>query len=581
MDSVDRHRFLVRHFRPYWRWMAAGIACGLAAIAGSIGLMAVSGWFISAAALAGISLSAAPLFNFFFPSIGVRLFALLRTGARYGERILSHSATFRILEGLRIWFYTKIEPLAPARLMRHRSGDLLNRIVDDIDALDNLYLRVLSPTVVAVIIAPAVTFFLWIFSPAIALAAFCLLAAAGVLVSLIAARRGGPIGKDISARTAMMRIRIVDGLQGVSELLVFGGESRQLEKIRRSSLGLIADQRRMSRISGVSAALLTLFSGLAVAATLYFGASLVYRGTLAGENLALTVFAVMAAFEAAAPLPGAFQYLGRTREAGKRLLEIVETEPEVVFTDRSPQGVDGYDLALEGVCFKYSETGPVALKDVDLVVSHGERVGILGATGCGKSTLVNLLVRFWDPTTGRITLGGKDIRTLGETELRAVYSVVPQQPHLFNGSLRENLLLADSRASERDMLSALDAARLGDFVSGLPRGLDTLIGEAGKRISGGQARRLAVARAVLRDAPVWILDEPTEGLDRNTKRDLLGSLDGLTRERTLLLITHRLTDLDRLDRIVIFDRGRIVEQGTPAELAATGGRYATLAASLF
>jgi ATP-binding cassette subfamily C protein CydC len=286
--------------------------------------------------------------------------------------------------------------------------------------------------------------------------------------------------------------------------------------------------------------------------------------------------AVLAAFEAVAPLPAAFQYLGRTREAGRRLLEVVESPPAVVFPPDGAPPPARWDVAFEGVGFAYPPQGPPVLTDVSFSVPQGARLAVLGPTGAGKSTLGHLLVRFWDPSTGCIRLGGRDLRHLPEVHLRRSIAVVAQQPHLFNASIRENLHLAAPDAPEAHLWEALAAAELADFVRGLPWGLDTWVGEGGGLISGGQARRLALARAVLQAAPVWLLDEPTEGLDRATETRLLERVLGLTQGRTVLLITHRPTALAKMDAVVVLENGRVVEQGAPGELARRTSRFAAL-----
>ena len=569
-------RLLFRH----WRWMALGTLFGLLTIIASVGLLSLAGWFISATAAAGLTIATAYLFNFFYPSIGVRLFAIIRTVGRYTERIVCHDTTFRILESLRTWFYRHLEPLAPSCLMQYRSGDILNRIVADIDALDNLYVRVLSPSVVALLLWITLLLFLWVFDPVIAGSAFVFLFAAGFVVPAVAVRVSAKPGRQLPLRTADLRVRIVEGLQGLAELLVFGGHHRHLQNVEESNRALLKSQLQMSHIRGISTALITLLSGLAVLTVLYFGVDLVSRGALDGANLALVGLAVLASFEAVLPLPLAYQYLGQTREAGHRLLEIVNTEPAVGFPEESNIRPMMFELNFEQVSFRYDDKEPLAVREVDIHVPHGQRVAVIGETGAGKSTLVHLLVRFWNPTSGQILLGGHDIRTLSESDLRRHIAVVSQQPHMFNASLRENLLLARPEATEEDLRQALDSAQLIDFVDSLPDGLDTWIGEAGKLLSVGQARRLAVARAILRDAPIWVLDEPTEGLDQITEQQVMKNVYDLTAGRTVLLITHRLVDLYRMDNIFMLERGRIIEQGSHEDLLKGNTRYAALQASI-
>jgi ATP-binding cassette subfamily C protein CydC len=556
--------------------MVLGTLSGLLAVASAVGLLALSGWFISAAAYAGLTAITAQLFNFFHPALGVRFFAIGRTLARYAERIVTHDATFRILQSLRSWFYLHLEPLAPSRLMDFRSGDILNRIVADIDALDNLYLRVVSPSVIALIMSVLVVGFLWLFDPVISMVTALFLSLAGFCVPLAALRLGEGCGHELTQHLSDLRMHIVEGLQGMPELLVFGAHHRHLDAVKQSNRALLKSQLRMSQIRGLSLALITLLSGLAVLATLYLAVTLVNRDVLDGAGMALVTLAVLASFEAVLPLPAAYQYLGHTREAGRRLLEIVHSKPGVIFPDQSVTRPRHSGLRFENVCFQYNQKTGWTLRDVDFQIHPGRRVAVIGETGSGKSTLIHLLVRFRNPAAGCIRLGDVDVRDFSESDLRRHISVVVQQPHMFNATLRENLLMARPGAGDDELLDALNSAQLLNFVTALPDGLGTWIGESAKLLSGGQARRVAVARTILHNAPLWVLDEPTEGLDPVTEGRMMAAIKAQTADRSLLLMTHRLIDLHWMDYIVLLDKGRVIAQGTHADLLAGNKRYAAL-----
>lgn len=575
MRRIELAPFM-RLFRGHLKYMALGTFCGMLAAASAVGLLALSGWFISAAAYAGLAAVTAQTFNFFYPGIGVRFFAIGRTLARYVERITSHDATFRILENLRCWFYRQLEPLAPSFLMRYRSGDILNRIVADIDALDNLYLRVISPSMIALIMSLSVVVFLWLFDHGISMIAALFLLIAGVGVPTLALRLGRRSGYELARRISDLRIRIVDGLQGMPELLVFGAHHRHLADVAQCSRSMQKIQLRMSQIRGMSLALMTLLCGLAVSTALYLAVVQVNRGGLDGAGMALVTLTVLASFESILPLPAAFQYLGHTREAGRRLLEIAHTKPRVIFPDRPVTHLGDSGVKFENVSFRYNQTADWVLRDIDFQIHPGQRVALIGETGSGKSTLIHLLVRFSDPAAGCIRLGGEDVRNFTESDLRRSISVVTQQPHMFNATLRENLLIARPGAGDDELMEALGHVQLWDFVAGLPDGLDTWIGEAAKLLSGGQARRVAVARAILHNAPLWVLDEPTEGLDSVTESSMMAAIKDRTAARTLLLITHRLRDLHWMDFIVMMNRGRIVAQGTHEELLKNNSQYSSL-----
>jgi len=573
-ESFNEFSPFIAVIRRHLGRLVLGTLAGLAAAGAAVGLMSLAGWFIAAAAVAGLAPATAVLFNFFLPSIGVRLFAILRTAARYAERVFTHEATFRILESLRVWFYRRIEPLAPAGLWRFRSGDILNRIVSDIEALDNLYLRVLSPAAVALLVSFLVCSVLAAFDGGIAATSGLLIALAGIGVSAAAARAGAAAGCAIAVRSADLRVRLVECLQGLAEITLFGAVAEHLGRTDQSQSDLIAAERRMAFIQGGATAAVSLLCGAAVLAALYAGSGLVADGRLSGAALVLIVFTVMASFETVVGLPAAAQFLSRTRSAGRRLLDVVESPPAVVFAASPPAAPDGFDVVFDGVSFRYRPELPRALDSVRLLIPQGRRVAVVGESGAGKSTLASLLVRFFDPETGAIRIGGRDIRTLGESDMRRAIVVLSQQSHLFSATIRENLLIAKRNAGEAELRGALAAARLIDFVDALPDGLDTWVGDAGQLVSAGQARRLAAARAILRDAPLWVLDEPTEGLDRVTEAELVHSLLGLTAGRTVLWITHRLVNLQQMDGIIVLEHGRVADLGTHAELFARNQRYA-------
>ena len=556
--------------------MGLGTFLGWLSVMASVGLLALSGWFISAAAFAGLSLGTAYLFNFFYPSIGVRLFAFTRTLSRYAERIVIHDATFRMLATLRLWFYRKIEPLAPARLMQYRSTDILNRIVTDIETLDNLYVRVLSPSITASLTTIAVVLFLSFFDVWIAGTTLLFLMISGIALPLATTRSGADMGRQLTLGTARIRMLAVEGIQGLSELMVFNAWNRQINALEKESEALIRIQGRMSHIQGLSMAATTLLTGLATLSCIYIGVHQVAHGLLDGANLALVGFAVLASFEALSPLPAAYQYLGQTKKAAERLLEIVHAPPFVIFPDISSAPMERFHIQFNSVDFHYGDSDPWVLEEFSLSIEQGRRVAIIGETGAGKSTLFHLLVRFWNPIKGRIQIGGHDLKTFSESDLRQTIGVVSQQTHLFQTTLRENLLMARPRADEVELNAALEKAQLLDWVKALPRGLDSWIGEAGSGLSGGQARRLCLARMFLQDAPIWVLDEPTEGLDKLTERKVMQALFQAARNHTLLVITHRTSDLEQFDDIILMEQGRIVDQGKHNALLRTSERYAAL-----
>ena len=554
--------------------MALGTGLALLATAAAIGLLSLSGWFLAASALAGMHAATAQLFNFFFPSVGVRMLAMIRTAARYGERILCHEATFRILETLRTWCYRRLEPLVPARLSGLHSGDLLSRIITDIDTLDNLYLRVLSPSAVAFLVTMATVLFISRFNLLMSLVVAVALITAGTAIPLLASGLARGAARRLNDRTADLRTAMVECIDGLAALISCGAERRFLSRLDNRHRNLVLDQSRMSRISGSIAALMSLTSGLSAAAVLLIGVAAVKSGTLSGPYLAMLTLAAMAAFDAVAMLPAAYQYLGQTRRAAARVLEATETRPAVGYPPRSKTWHGGLDIEFKSVTFRYAATQQTVLEQIDLRIPAGCHLAILGDTGAGKSSLLYLLARFEDPCQGEIRLAREPLAGFSEEDLRRLVCIIDQRSHIFSGTIRDNLILARPQAAEEDLRHALAAVGLDDFVFNLPEGPETWVGEAGRLLSGGQARRLAVARAVLSDAPIWILDEPTEGLDGETADVVMNALLNLGKNKTVVVVTHQCEFIRRMDEFIILQSGRIVASGPAA-------RFDTLPPSTF
>ena len=549
---------LLRLFRPYALWMAAGIALSILVVLANVGLLALSGWFIAAMAISGLT---GNLIEYFTPAAGIRALAVIRAGGRYAERLVTHEATLRLLSQLRVWFYVHLEPLAPARLQYFRGGDLLSRIRADIDSLDNLYLRVIAPSIAALITTMLMIGFISIFSGRIGLIDLAGLVLAGVVLPLatrVIGRRGGGQAVELRAR---LRGLVADSVRGLGELIVYQASTRQAGAIGEASEALIRVQRRQVRLSGAAAALSGLLMHLTMWIALVVAIPLIVSGTLAPPDFAMIAFFVLGSFEAIAALPLAFQVLGETLAAARRIFEIVDTVPAVAEPVLTIPAPTTFDLDLSGVRMRYAPDAPWALDGIDLAVPQGTHLGIIGATGAGKTSLINVLLRFWEFQDGSITLGGISLRDIPGETMRQLCAVVAQQTHLFNTSIRRNLLLARPDADDAALHDALRRANILDEILALPHGLDTIVGETGTRLSGGQARRVAIARAVLKDAPILILDEPTEGLDPVSERAVMAALDSLMQGRTTLLITHRPENLGFVDRVVRIDRGRLHEIG--------------------
>ncbi|HET7270364.1 MAG TPA: thiol reductant ABC exporter subunit CydC [Rubrobacter sp.] len=558
---------LVGFLRPHLPQVSLAVLLGVATVVSNVGLLATAAYVISAAALVSF------LGALVIPIYLVRLFGVSRAGARYAERMVSHNLTFRLLVDFRTWFYTRLEPLAPARLLRHRTGDLLSRIVLDVEELQNVYLRIVAPAAIAAITSLLTFFLLCTFGPALAFAALGFLIATGIGVPILVSRLARGLGRKHLELRGELNARIVDGIQGAQDLLAFGREEDQDRDIAALDRKLGRLQGRMAFITGLHDALGDLMMNLAMLAVLVLAIPLVAAGEVRGVYLAFLALVVLGSFEAVQPLGTAFQFLGRSVAAGERLFEIVDAEPEVRNATEPLHIPEDHKLVFERVSFRYEPGGPPVLEDISFTMEPGKRVAMVGPSGAGKSTVAGLILRFWDPTSGRIIVGSHDVRGYAQDDLRALIGVVSQDTHIFNETLRANLLLARPQATDAELHSVVEQARLSSLVERLPNGLDSPLGEQGLKLSGGERQRLSIARTLLKDAPLLVLDEPTANLDPVTERELLDAVYDLMRDRATLVITHRLVRMEEMDEILVLDAGRIVERGAHEELENRHGTY--------
>jgi len=551
---------------PYRFRVALAVLLGVATVAGNVGLLSTAAYVISAAAVVSyISLLTIPIYL-------VRFFSVSRSFSRYFERLVSHDLTFRLLGNLRSWFYVRLTPLAPVLLEGYRSGDLLSRLVEDVEELENLYMRAVSPVLVAAVVWGLAFAVLYPFDPALAITVLVFLAAAGVGAPLLVWALSRGLGRRQLELRSELYSRIVEGTQGVQDLLAFGREEEQGRQIEVLNSKLARIERRQALISGLHDSSGDLLTNLAMLVTLVLAIPLV-AGEVHGIYLAFLALVALGVFEAATPLGAAFQTIGRTTAAGERLFEVSDSEP-TIRNPKSPLPVpEDFTLRFDNVSFRYGEGDPFSLEDVSFALEPGRKVAVVGPSGSGKSTLANLILRFRDPQGGEIRLGGRSLSEYAQEDVRRLVSVVPQSTHVFNDTLRNNLLLADPEANDEALELALERARISSFIERLPDGLDTYVGEHGSRLSGGERRRLAVARALLKDAPLLLLDEPTANLDTVTELEVLASVWEAARDRAALLVTHRLVGMEEMHEILVMDAGRIVERGAHEQLLAAGGLY--------
>lgn len=530
--------------RSQWPWLLLGGLLAIVVLIANAVLMAVSGWFIASMAVAGATGVA---FNYIIPETMIRLLAICRTIGRYLERLVTHEAGFRVLAELRVWFFRQVAPLAPAGLECYTSGDLAGRLRSDIDALESLYLRIILPLAngVAGMALSFVFVACWSLSAALALLFFLLVA--GLLVPLLARQLSRAPGVRATALSGELRATVTEGLQGGEELILLGAVELQADRVAQISRQLVGEQQRLARISGLTLAAVITCAGCGVAAVLYCAGHAVAAGSLAGPLLVMLLLFAAASFESVAAMPQAMQLVPGAREAVRRIRELTDAPlplPEPASPALLPAGTA---IEFQNVSFSYDPAKPV-LADFSLSVPAGRKVALTGPSGCGKSTVGDLLIRC-RPYLGSITIGGAEVRELASDTLLQLLTVVPQQPHLFNATIRENLLKANPEATEEELHRALNDACLNDWVAQLPAGLETRVGEGGSAVSGGEARRIALARALLKDAPIVILDEPTEGLDLATERAVVARLAEVLAGRSVLIISHRPACLELADTV--------------------------------
>jgi len=524
------------------RRVALSVALGAIAIGCAVGLLATSGYLLSRAA------EHPPILSLTITIVAVRFFALARPISRYCERLASHDLALGALARIRARVIARIEPLGPGQLGGYRRGDLVSRVVSDVDALQGLYLRGIGPPLVALVVGVGCVVAAALMLPAAGLVLAAGLLVGGTAVPALAAALGPG---SAPAERGELTASLVELLRGAPELVVYGRGGGELARIEAIDSRLVRSERKDAFAAGLADSLTVLVTGLTVAGVLAVAVSAHSTGALDRVLVGTLALLALASFESVAPLPATARELAATIAAGRRVLDLADREPDVrdpelpLDAPRRPAPV-----ALEGVTARYADDDEDAVCDVDLRLDPGRRVALVGPSGAGKTTVTNLLFRFLDPVAGRVTIDGEDVRRYRQEDVRATFALAGQEAHLFDSSIRENLRIGRAGADDAELERALARAQLAGWVASLPDGLDTLVGEEGAELSGGQRQRLVLARALLSDAPVLVLDEPAAHLDPPTAErlmeDVLDAADG----RTVLLITHRREGLERMDEIV-------------------------------
>ncbi|GAA0619172.1 thiol reductant ABC exporter subunit CydD [Streptomyces crystallinus] len=546
--------------------LVLALVLGALALGSAVGLMAVSGWLISRVS------EQPPVLYLMVAVTATRAFGIGRAVFRYAERLVSHDAVLRMLAEVRVAVYRRLERIAPAGLRTTRRGDLLSRLVADVDQLQDYWLRWALPAAVAVVVSVASAgFTAWLLPEAGAVLAAGLLVA-GVAVPMVSGACARRAERQLSSARGLLAIRVTDLLTGTGELTVAGALSRRTKDAKDADSVLTRIASRTAAATALGSGLSALTCGLTVVAAALVGVQAVAAGRLDGVRLAVVVLVPLAAFEAVNALPLAAQARQRVRRSAERVYEVLDApvpvrEPEHPATaPASP-----FPVEMRGIAARYDGQTRDALSDFTLTLTPGRRVAVVGPSGSGKTTLAQVLLRFLDAREGTYRIGGKDTAELDGDDVRRLVGLCAQDAHIFDSSVRENLRLARTGADKDAMRDALAAARLLDWVDGLPDGLDTLVGEYGARLSGGQRQRLALARALLADFPVLVLDEPAEHLDLATADALTADLLRATEGRTTVLITHRLRGLEAVDEVVVLSEGRVVQRGAYDDLALVDG----------
>lgn len=563
----DLYPFL-KLYRGYWRKISLGILLAILTLLASIGLLTLSGWFLAGTALAGIM---GITFNYLLPSAGVRGSAITRTVFRYGERLVSHDTTFRILSTLRVFTFSKLLPLTPGAISRFKQAELLNRLVADVDTLDHLYLRLISPIVSAIIVIIIVTVGLLFIDVNLALTLGLILTALIIITPMIFYYAGKPIGINLTQLKSQYRTELTAWLQGHAELTIFNALSRFRSQLNNTEIAWLVAQKKQTSLTGLSQSFIILASGLTSILILWLAANGVGANNGPDPLIALFTFASLAAFETLAPIAGTFLHLSQVNSSAKRVNELLSQQPDIIFTKSKAEYLPQASLTLNNISFRYPDQPQNVLNNINLELQTGQHVALLGKTGCGKSTLLQLLTRAWDPQQGQITLNQTTLTDYDEQTLRKMISVVTQRVHIFSATLRHNLLIANTDANDQQLEKVLNQVGLSNLLEG--DGLNQWLGEGGRQISGGEQTRIGIARALLHQAPLILLDEPTHGLDAETEQQILRILKQHGQNKTLIMVTHRLANLHEMDIIVVMDDGKIIEQGNHQALLEQTGRY--------
>lgn|SRR3990167_940892 len=530
--------FFIKQFKSHGWQLILSIALSIILSISAIGLLALSGWFISASAFAGLNIFLASNFNYFLPAATIRYLALMRIISRYFERVTSHDVTFKILTNLRVWFYQKLIPLSPAKLMQKHSSALLSSLVQNIDTLDHLYLRLISPVITAVFVIFFVNIFLFYFSKTICIVVLSSMIFILFLLTTTAAVSGKKMGDDILHFTSALRQKSVDYIQGLGDLLFLINKTERFDALTQNQQHLALAQKKMIRLKGVILSLFSLFSGITIYFILKIGILAVLKNQLNVAELTMIILCAIAAFEQLILLPLAALSVGKTVRAATTILEITSQKPVVLFLNHPDLKINNYHLTISNLKFSYPNTNYDTLNNINLEIRENTKLGIAGPSGSGKTTILNLIARIWDPISGDILIGNNNLKHFSESDLRNQVAFATQKVHIFNDSVRNNLSLFQKNISDETLITILKAVELADYVLSLEYGLNTMMGEFGKHFSGGQIRRISIARALLKNTPILLLDEPSTGLNDDLMFRIWQNCEAHFKNKTVIIATH-------------------------------------------
>ncbi|OCG46894.1 hypothetical protein A9G35_04370 [Gilliamella sp. Choc5-1] len=530
-------------YKHYFWQILLGLSLSILTLFASVFLLSLSGWFLASTAVVGVA--GLYSFNYMLPAAGVRAAAITRTAARYMERLVDHNTTFKLLSYLRTLAFKRILPLSANQLAQYQKADLLNRFIVDIDALDHLYLKLFSPIVTALVTIGVLFIGLASINLPIALIISIILTTTLLVVPVIFYQAGKQLGTTLAKQQSEYRLLLVNYLQGQAELTLFNAQSRYRAKLDELESSWLYNQQRQSTLMALSSALVLLIAGFLTLLVLW----LITQYTLS-PLVALFVFVSLASAEILMPIPGAFIFLGQVLTSATRTTTIFNQKPDVEFTTQG-QLIDlkSAKLQLSNINFSYPNQPFAVLTDFSLTVKAGEHIGLIGKTGCGKSTLLSLITRNWEPNSGTIFINDTPINQLDEPTLRQAIAVVPQVITIFSDSLRHNLLIGNQQATDEQLITVLHQVELDKLLT-TEQGLNLPLGQGGRSLSGGEIRRIGLARALLHNSSLILMDEPTESLDQKTEQQIIQLIKQTCNGKTLLMVTHRLTDNPLFDRMI-------------------------------